>query len=152
MAPKTVIAYVTKGGATALCARTVADVLTAAGHQVDVIDLKKKRKPQLAEYRNVVLGTGVRIGMVYRLGKRFLRRKELRDKRLAIFLSSGIAVEDAEKSKQKFLDPLVKKYDLHPVMCDAFPGRTPGPANEMTDTTDPERVKKWAEALASKLA
>jgi len=37
-------------------------------------------------------------------------------------------------------------------MCDAFPGKTPGPENKTPDTTDPERVRDWATALARKLA
>ena len=149
---KTAVAYVTKGGATATYARIIADVLASAGHQVELIDLKQNRKPDLADYHNVVLGTGVRIGMVYRVAKRFLRRNDFDDKRLAIFLSSGIAIDDAKKSKAKFLDPLLSKYGLDPIMYDAFPGKTPGPADETPDTTDPDRVRKWAEDLAAQLA
>jgi len=148
----TVVAYVTKGGAAATYAEAVADVLAAAGQMVDVIDLGSNLVPDLAHYDNVVLGTGVRIGMVYRRAKRFLRRDDINDKRLAIFLASGIAIEDPEQSKAKFLDPLVRKYDLHPLMCDAFPGRVPGADNDAPDTLDPERARDWARALAAKLA
>ena len=90
--------------------------------------------------------------MVYRKGKQFLRRKELEGKRLAIFLSSGIAVESAEKSKAKFLEPLVEKHGLDPVMCDAFPGKVPGSGGKPKDTTDPEIARLWAEELAAKLS
>ncbi len=151
MAQKTLIAYITKGGATAMYAQAVAEVLTAAGHDVAVIDLRRDRKPDLAGYDNVVLGSGVRIGMVYRVGKRFLRRDELKDKRLAIFLSSGIAIEDALEARHKFLDPLIERYGLDPVLCDALPGRTPGPESRTPDTTDPARAREWAEALVRKL-
>jgi hypothetical protein len=72
--------------------------------------------------------------------------------RLAIFLSSGIAVESAEQSKEKFLTPRVRKYRLAPVMYDAFPGKIPGPGGELQDKTDPERAREWAEELAGKLA
>ena len=90
--------------------------------------------------------------MVYRKGKRFLRRKDLEGRRLAIFLSSGIAIKSAEKSKTKFLEPLVEKYGLDPVMCDALPGNMPGSGGKLEDRTDSEIARSWAGKLASKLS
>ena len=81
-----------------------------------------------------------------------LRREELKNKKLAIFLSSGVAVEEPETSKRKFLEPLVEKYGLHPVMCDAFPGKLPSDGDELRDTMVPEVARQWAETLALKLA
>jgi menaquinone-dependent protoporphyrinogen IX oxidase len=149
---KTLLAYVSAGGATESYAQIVADTLRSRGHVVDVVDLKRDKIPDLSSYGNVVVGTGVRIGMVYRKGKQFLRRKELEGKRLAIFLSSGMAVENAEKSRAKFLEPLVQKYGLNPVMCDAFPGKMPGFGGKLKDMTDPEIARVWAGELASKLS
>ena len=152
MTQKTLVAYFSKGGASGDYARIVAEVLASRGHQVELVDLRKQRKPELAGYDNVVLGTGVRIGRVYRRGRKFLRSEELAGKRLAIFLSSGIAVDDAGESKKKFLEPLVDKLGLDPLMCDAFPGKVPGPGGKLEDKTDPERARRWAEELAAKLA
>ena len=152
MSEKTLVVYFSKGGATESYAQIVAEVLRSRGLEVDAVDLRNRGKPDLAGYDNVVVGTGVRIGMVYRKGKKFLRRKDLAGKRLAIFLSSGIAVDDAEQSKEKFLAPLVRKYGLAPVMVDAFPGKVPGPGSELQDKTDPERARRWAEELAVRLA
>ena len=149
---RTLLAYISAGGATERYAHIVADTLRSRGHAVDVIDLKRDKIPDLSSYGSVVVGTGVRIGMVYRKGKQFLRRKDLEGKRLAIFLSSGIAVVNAEKSKTKFLEPLVEKYGLDPVMCDAFPGKMPGSGGKLKDRTDPAIAKLWAEELAAKLS
>lgn len=149
---KTLLAYVSAGGATESYAQIVADTLRSRGHVVDVVDLKRDKIPDLSSYGSVVVGAGVRIGMVYRKGKQFLRRKELEGKRLAIFLSSGMAVENAEKSKAKFLVPLVEKYGLDPVVYDAFPGKMPGFGGKLKDMTDPEIARVWAEDLASKLS
>ncbi len=150
MPDKTLVAYATKSGATATYAETIAQVLISRGHPVDVINLTQLRKPDLGPYRNVVLGTGVRIGMVYRRATRFLRRKDLRGKRLAVFLSSGIAIADTQRSKQQFLEPLISKYDLNPMLYDAFPGKTPGAGQE--NTLDLKGVARWAEALAAQLS
>ena len=149
---RTLLAYVSAGGATERYAHIIADTLRSRGHAVDVIDMKRDRIPDLPSYGSVVVGTGVRMGMVYRKGKQFLRRKDLEGKRLAIFLSSGIAIKSAERSKAKFLEPLVKKYGLDPVMCDAFPGKMPGSGGKLEDTTDPEIAGLWAGELASKLS
>ncbi len=149
---RTLLAYISAGGATERYAHVVADTLRSRGHAVDMIDLKRDKIPDLSSYVNVVVGAGVRMGMVYRKGKRFLRRKDLEGKRLAIFLSSGIAVMSAEKSKAKFLEPLVKKYGLDPVMCDAFPGKMPGSMGKLKDMTDPEIARLWAEQLGAKLS
>ena len=143
--------YYTKGGAAELYANAVADVLTNAGHLVDVIDLKQDDEPNLAAYDNVILGTGVRIGMVYRRARKFLKREDLKDKRLAIFLASGIAIDEPERSEEKFLEPLIKKYGLGPLQCDAFPGYVPGRDDTSPETVDVDIARTWAAALAAKL-
>jgi len=128
---RTLLAYVSAGGATERYAHIIAETLRSRGHVVDVIDLKRDNIPDLSSYGSVVVGTGVRMGMVYRKGKRLLRRKDLEGRRLAIFLSSGIAIKSAEKSKAKFLEPLVEKYGLDPAMYDAFPGKMPGSGGKL---------------------
>lgn len=151
MTKQVLIAYFSKGGATEGYAQVIAEVLQSHGHQVDLNDLRVEKRPELAGYDCVVFGTGVRIGMVYRRGKRFLKRKDLRNKPLAIFLSSGIAVENPEESKQKFLVPLIEKRGLDPILCDAFPGKVLGPGGKLDDRTDPQVARRWAEKLAAKL-
>lgn len=151
MANQTAVVYFTKGGAAALYANAIADVLASAGHLVDVIDLRQNEEPSLADYDNVILGTGVRIGMVYRRARKFLKRDDLKDKRLAIFLASGIAIDEPERSEEKFLEPLIKKYGLAPLQCDAFPGYVPGRDDTSPETVDVDIARTWAEALVAKL-
>ena len=148
MAIQTAVVYFTKGGAAEIYANSVADVLAGFGHIVDVIDLRQNDTPNLDAYDNVVLGTGVRIGMVYRKAKRFLKRDDLKDKQLAIFLASGIAIDEPDRSEEKFLEPLIRKYGLEPVKCDAFPGYVPGHDDDSPETVDPTIARGWAAALA----
>lgn len=151
MGIKTAVVYFTKGGAAEIYADAVADELAGFGHLVDIIDLRQNEAPDLAAYDNVILGTGVRIGMVYRRAKKFLKRKDLKGRKLAIFLASGIAIDEPERSEEKFLEPLTKKYGLNPIMCDAFPGYVPGADEDSPPTVDPEIARGWAATLATKL-
>ncbi len=148
MGIQTAVVYFTKGGAAEIYATAVADELAGFGHIVDVIDLRKNDSPNLDAYDNVILGTGVRIGMVYRRAKRFLKRDDLKDKNLAIFLASGIAIDEPERSEEKFLEPMIKKYGLEPVKCDAFPGYVPGHDEDSPETVDADIARDWAASLA----
>ena len=145
MPSRTLIAYFSKGGAAARYAQTIAETLAGQGIEIDLVDLRVSRKPDIARYDNVILGTGVRIGMVYRRARQFLKTPSLKNKRLAVFLASGIAIEDAEASAQKFLLPLFRKLSLKPVAYVALPGYVPG--NQDDATLDPALAKTWASEL-----
>ena len=67
---------------------------------------------------------------------------------LAIFLASGVAIDEPERSEEKFLEPLIRKYGLEPAMCDAFPGYVPGHDEFSPETVDPEIARHWAKTLA----
>ncbi len=153
-AGRVLIAYTTKGGVTEEYSSIVAGILIANGFQVEQVDLKRGKKPDITKYDHVILGTGVRMFRVYGRGKRFLKQKALKNKTLVIFLSSGIAIEDPEQARERFLRPLVEKYGLEPLEYRAFPGRMPEPGgnkDEKKDTADPEMVRKWAVELSGKL-
>jgi menaquinone-dependent protoporphyrinogen IX oxidase len=61
------VAHVTKGGVTEEVARVIAEVLRDKyGLEVDLVNLKKNSSPDLAQYKNVIVGSGVRVGKVYR--------------------------------------------------------------------------------------
>jgi len=148
---KTLVAHITAGGATAMYANVIAETLGANGCEADVVDLKREKVDDLADYSSVVLGTGVRMFMVYRKGKSFLARPDLKGKRLGIFLSSAMAIDKPDGAREKFLDPLVQKNGLAPVMCNAFPGKVPLGPGKLEDKTDADIARKWAEEFARKL-
>jgi len=148
---KTLVAHITAGGATEMYANVIAETLRASGCDVDVVNLKREKIDDLSGYSSVVLGTGVRMFMVYRKGKSFLARRDLRGKPLGIFLSSAMALDKPDEARERFLDPLVERNGLSPLMCDAFPGKIPlGPGN-LDDKTDANIARKWAEDFARKL-
>jgi menaquinone-dependent protoporphyrinogen IX oxidase len=150
---KTLVAYETKGGATEEAARKIAEVLRSKyGLEVDLVDLKVQKVPDLAQYRNVVLGGGVRAGKVYNKALKFLEN-DLSGKHVAFFVSSGQAGAPAsyEKAKVKFVEDTLANYPkINPVATEAFGGRIKILGKTVTDNRDMVKVEAWAEELGKK--
>lgn len=151
---KTLIVYVTKSGVTEENAKIIADILKANyNFDVDLVNLKTSSKPDLNQYENIIIGSGVRMGMWYGKAKKFLKNN-FENKKVAIFLSSGMAgvPESYDEAVSKFINKKLEKFPhLKPVATEAFGGRYSGRfGNE--DYTDPEKVKFWAIELGKKLS
>jgi menaquinone-dependent protoporphyrinogen IX oxidase len=149
MKSKILVAYFTKGGASEIYAKVIAETLTANGLLVETSNLANDI-PDVAAFETVVLGTGVRMFRVYRRWKKILKQKVLSNKHLFIFLSSGTAIEDPEKAVEKFLCPLVEKYGLKPKSLISFPGKIPGKKaklDEQKETIEPDKAKAWAQEI-----
>jgi len=148
---KILVAYFTKGGASEKYANIIADTLKEKGLAVETSNLAHKI-PDIESYDTVILGTGVRMFMVYRRWKKILKQKILTDKNLFMFLSSGMAIEDPDKAVDKFLRPIVKKYDLKPKLLVSFPGIIPekwAKSDDQKETVKPDMAKNWALKIAS---
>jgi menaquinone-dependent protoporphyrinogen oxidase len=154
MTTNILVAYHTKGGATEKYAKVIAETLTSKDYTVEICNLKEKI-PSVDSYDAVVLGTGVRMFRVYGRWKKILRQKTLSSKHLFLFLSSGTAIEESsEKAVDKFLQPLVDKFDLTPKMMVSFPGKIPEKWAKMDDqkeTVKPELAKEWAMEIVGHL-
>ena len=154
MTKKILVAYYTKGGATAEYAKVIAESLKTKDHTVEMVDLKETI-PSVDSFDVVVLGAGVRMFRVYGRWKKILKQKTLRNKLLFLFLSSGMAIEESsEKAVEKFLRPIVDKYDLKPKLMVSFPGKIPERWAKMDgskETVDPELAKEWAQAIVDNL-
>ena len=149
MTGKVLVAYQTKEGASEIYAGAIAGTLKAKGFDVDVVNLKDS-KPDIRQYDIIVVGAGVKISLVYGKWKRILKNKNLANKRLAMFLSSGTAIEEPEKAIQKYVQPLIDKYGLKPVAIGSFPGKVPDKFAEndaYKDAVKPEIASSWTEEL-----
>ena len=112
----TLIAYVSIGGSTEEYANAIYLVFKDEYKmQVDLVDLRKNHNPDLTKYRNVVVGTGIRIQRMHSQGARFLEKdysnlaKELTKlEKEGIFESElrGKTVEELEKIR---IDKRVKR-------------------------------------------
>jgi menaquinone-dependent protoporphyrinogen IX oxidase len=150
---KTLIAYVSKGGATEESARKIADVLRGKFQlAVDLIDLKEQKIPDLLEYKNIVVGAGVRGGRVYGKALKFLKN-DFADKKIAFYVSSSWAGTPGsyDNAKAKFVENTLAKYpQINPVSTEAFGGRIRYFKKTMVDNTDLTKVEVWAEELGKK--
>ncbi len=150
MNPNILVAYYTKGGASEKYAETIAETLQSKGLNVKIYNLKKET-PDISNFDTIILGTGVRMFMVYRRWKKIIKQKELHNKTLYMFLSSGMAMEEPKKAVEKFLSPLVKKYDLEPKSMVSFPGIFPekwAENEKQKNSVKPELAKTWAEEIS----
>jgi menaquinone-dependent protoporphyrinogen IX oxidase len=150
MNSKILVAYFTKGGASEGYAKIIAETLTADGLAVETCNLAHDI-PDITAFNTIILGTGVRMFRVYRPWKKILKQKALTSKHLFMFLSSGTAIEDPDKAVEKFLCPLVEKYDLKPKSLVSFPGKIPekwAKLDDQKETMKPEKAKAWAQEIA----
>lgn len=150
MSRKTLVAYFTKGGASEEYTKVIAETLEEYGLAVEICNLAIDI-PDVTVFDTVVLGTGVRMFRVYRPWKKVLKQRALSDKHLFMFLSSGTAIEEPEKAVEKFLRPLVEKYNLKPKSLVSFPGKIPekwAKLDGQKDTMKPEKAKAWAQEIA----
>ncbi len=150
---KTLIAYVTKGGATEESAKKIAEVLRSKYQlEVDLVDLNEEKVPELTQYRNIVVGSGVRAGMVYGKAKKFLEN-DFNGKQIAFYVSSSMAGTPGshDNAKTRFVENTLTKYPkINPVSTEAFGGRIRYLRKTMLDNTDMSKVEAWAEELGKK--
>jgi len=153
MSENILVAYFTKSGASEEYAKVISESLSSHGLSVEMYNLSKEI-PNIKDYDTLILGTGVRMSMVYGRWKKLLKQKEIKSKKLFLFLSSGMAAEEPKKAVEKFLNPLVEKYNLKPELLVSFPGKIPEKWAKYDDSPkdkmDLDLAKKWAEKIASK--
>ncbi|MCX6642552.1 MAG: hypothetical protein NTV15_04090 [Candidatus Bathyarchaeota archaeon] len=146
---RTLIAYASIGGSTEEYANAIYSVFKDEYKmQVDLVDLRKNQNPDLSKYRNVVVGTGIRIQRMHSQGARFLE-KDFGDRKVAIFVSSLESKEDVVK---KYVDNILEKNrNLVPVNVEVFGGRMRILGKTSNDNVDVNKAKEWAQKIAKEL-
>jgi len=151
---KTLIAYVTKSGVTGESAGIIADVLkNKFGHEVDVVNLKETRSPDIETYDNIFIGSGIRMGRWYRRARKMLKH-DFKGKNVAIFLSACSAgdPDKHDEAVENYCNKVLEKFpDIKPIAMEAFGGRMKMFGKKQADNYDPKKVKQWAEELGGKL-
>ncbi len=150
---KTLIAYESKGGATQEAAKKIADVLRSKYQlEVDLVDLGVQKVSDCSQYRNVIVGGGVRAGKVYSKTLKCLEN-DFDSKHVAFFVCAGGAGDPKtyEKSKAQYAQETVAKFPkINPVSIEAFGGRMTILGKKVIDNLDLKKVEAWAEQLGEK--
>lgn len=128
------IVYGTRYGAAAETAENIAQILRMEGFQVKVANAKEERIRDISDYQLVIVGSGVQIHKWTGEAEKFLKdfQKELREKKLALFVCCGSAQPLTEKeeektktiqeARRKYLEEKAAKYGLKPVALGLFGG------------------------------
>ena len=120
--------------------------------EIDVINLKEHGKVIIEGYNNIIVGSGIRMGMWYGKVKKFLNNKFTK-KNLAIFISSGKAGTDKQQAIDLYINKLLEKRPhLKPFSVEAFGGWYKKGEEITKNFRDPEKVKQWANILGKKFS
>lgn len=146
---KTLIAYATKGGTTEEYANAIASVLRDEFKmQVDLVDLRKNHDPDLTQYRNVIVGSGVKIQKMHGEGANFMEN-DFGNRKVAIFLSSLEPKEDVIK---KYVNDILERNKaLKPFSVEVFGGRMRLLGRTSQDKRDITKAKEWAQNIAKQI-
>ena len=113
---------------------------------------KSRNAPDLTQYRNIVVGGGVRGGRIYGKVLNFLEN-DFTSKKVAFYTSSswGGTPGSYQNAKAKFVEQTLAKYPkINTVSSEAFGGRIRYFRKTMLDNTDMSKVEAWAEELGKK--
>jgi uncharacterized protein YegP (UPF0339 family)/menaquinone-dependent protoporphyrinogen IX oxidase len=150
MSEKTLIVYSTKTGINSDAAHTMAEVLEKTyDMEVTVADLKDG-KPDIAPYKNIIVGGGVDNKSVYGDAVDFLG-ETFDGKSVALYFSCEDSETPKEQStKENSERVLVKNVNLKPVDAAGFGGCVIKQGKPAMDDLNVFRVKEWAVEVGKK--
>jgi len=132
LSKQVLIVYGTRYGATEGTSEEIAKVLRGEGLVVRVVNAKKEKVKDISGYDLVIVGSGMQMARWTGAAENFLRKfqKELSNKKVAIFVSSGAKAliehekkaEEIEKARKQYLEDKAVKYNLHPISMVIFGG------------------------------
>jgi menaquinone-dependent protoporphyrinogen oxidase len=132
MTKRALIVYGTRYGATRSTSEEIAKVLQGKGLDVKVADLKKEKVKDISPYDLIIVGSGMQMGKWTKEPESFLEKheKELTNKKVAIFVSSGAEAflehekktAEIDSNKKLYLEDKAAKYNLRPVSLAMFGG------------------------------
>jgi menaquinone-dependent protoporphyrinogen IX oxidase len=129
---KTLIVYGTRCGATSETSEEIARKLREEGFYVKLVNLKEEKIKDISEYELVVVGSGMQIDKWTSEAEEFLKkfRKDLDQKKVAIFVSSAFLplnkiqgkTAEVDRAREKYLEQKAESHSLKPIEMTIFGG------------------------------
>ncbi len=112
---KILVAYASKTGTTAKCAKMLAGYLAGA----DLVDLTKKT-PILDKYDLIIIGASIRMGYIHKTAGIFINehQQQLLSKKIGFFFCNGFSEDMDELIEDNLPDEVAKKA----IVIDSFGG------------------------------
>ncbi|UCE96374.1 MAG: hypothetical protein JSV51_01855, partial [Candidatus Bathyarchaeota archaeon] len=131
-------------------AKAIASVLTDEFNmQVELVNLRTIRNPNLTPYRNVIVGMGIKKFRIYEEGVDFLEKTDFGDRKVVIFVS---ALMPRDHVIEKYIDVIIQKNPkLKPLAVEVLGGRMKVLGRAIADKTDIKKSKAWAREIAGQL-
>ncbi len=158
---KTLVIYATRIGATADTANVIGEVLKEKyAHDVKVANIKEKKKININDFDNIVLGSSIAAGRWKSSIKKYLKKNSATGKKTAVFVSAGgtmKAYSDGKVSRQEavkeaveaYIDPVITQLGMSPVSKTAFGGRFIMFGKEKFNNWNRDDIVEWAEELGN---
>ncbi|MFX0002137.1 MAG: flavodoxin domain-containing protein [Candidatus Hodarchaeota archaeon] len=134
---KVLILYGTRYGTTKGISDEIEKVIQEKGIITESYNLKDhslKEIPLLKDYNGVIIGTGIKMNMWTKVVKKFFEKRKLELKnlqnKLGFYVCCGEAAkkDNINKAINKYITLKLEKFDIEPVLIDAFGG-----AYDLTD-------------------
>lgn len=124
---KALVIYGTRYGTTKEISEKIAEILREENLEVDLINSDDDKNVSVENYNLVIAGSGIKIGKWTKNTLNFLKknRKELSNRKVALFVSCGAANNEKNKAEaqEKYLDNVAAKYlDTEPLATGLFGG------------------------------
>ncbi|MCK5074872.1 MAG: flavodoxin [Calditrichia bacterium] len=114
----TAIIYMSKHGTTVKVANLIKEKIN--GQNIDLINLKKDKAPDIAQYEKIIIGGSIHVGMIQKKIRKFCENNKdlLLTKKLALFI---ICMEKGEKREKQFTDAFPEELREHSI-CNGLLG------------------------------
>ena len=125
------IVYGTTFGATQGAAEEIAKILRVENFDIKLVNAQEEKVKDIAEYDLVIVGSSLANCRWNRHAEDFLKRfrKELKQKKLALFVSSVNPIAEREGNTEEIakiqkiaLEDKISKYGLRPILTGVFGG------------------------------
>jgi menaquinone-dependent protoporphyrinogen oxidase len=124
---KALVIFGTRYGTAKEISERIKDILQEEKLEVDLINSKETKNISVENYDIVIAGSGIKMGKWTKSTLNFLKknRKELSNRKVALFVSCGAANQEKTKAEaqEKYLDAVAAKYlDTEPTATGLFGG------------------------------